>query len=272
MALPAPPPCARLDASPAVGGREGSWETRAGSPGTLAAPPGASARPARPPWPGPQSPRSAPRRRPLVRPGCRPESLPPSPGSRAGLEGRRPPPARASLVLPPSARSARSIPLPPRAPGLAEPVLTRSRGWTAQPGPLPAHPPSPRARPGRTRQEPGRDAPALLGVLSACHLRAVEGRCRGEGEERRRGRKRGGAGFQPDGKAQSAASRVLAPNSGRGEGWERGEKSSPQSNKSEIRENLSCPRGLIAGKYVRRRRGPSPQGLGVTSRWEGVPD
>lgn len=63
---------------PGGGGRGGSWETRAGSPGTLAAPPGASARPARPPRPGPQRPRGAPRRRPLARPGCGPEP-PPSP-------------------------------------------------------------------------------------------------------------------------------------------------------------------------------------------------
>lgn len=54
-------------------------------------------------------------------------------------------------------------------------------------------------------------------------------------------------------------------------GVERGEKS-PSKQKSEIRENLSCPRGLIAGKYPRRHLGLSPQGQGGTCRWEGVPD
>lgn len=53
-------------------------------------------------------------------------------------------------------------------------------------------------------------------VPATCALRKVG--AAGEGQERRRGRRRGGAGSRPDGKAQSAASRVLAPNSV-GWGW-----------------------------------------------------
>lgn len=172
---------------PCSGGRGGSWETKAVSPGTLAAPPGASARPARPPLPGPQRPSRAPRQRPLARLGRRPEPPPrrpstpaPLPGSQSRLEEGRRPPARPRFARPSSlARSAPSIPLPPRAPGLSEPVLTRSRGWTAQPGPLPALPP--RARRGCTSQAPGRDAPVLPGALGPRHPLAREGRC---GEER----------------------------------------------------------------------------------------
>lgn len=209
---PRPPPRARLDASPAAGaGRQ--LGNQSGLPGD----PGGPSRRLRAAGPAPlaratESPQRAPTeatRTPRL-PARVAAVLPRLTGRiGSGQTASRPRPCR------PSSQRARG-PVHPSSSSGARPCGARPdpvTRWTAQPGPLPALPPSPRARPGRTRQEPGRDAPALLGVLSACHLRAVEGRCGGEGEERRRGRRRRGAGSQPDGKAQSAASRVLAPNS-----------------------------------------------------------
>lgn len=265
-----PPPCG--------GGRGSSWETGAGSPGTL----GGSSR--RRLAAGP-----APGRAHAVL-AARPPARAPTGSTRPLRAGRpEPPPSTparptdqiAGRHITPRARLSRSFlpalalaPLPQlrlrRFPssssgaGLAEPVLTRSRGRTAQPGLLPARPPSPRARRGCARQEPRRDAPVFSGVLSPRHLLAWEGRCReGEAVERRRG---GGAQSRRD------------PHPTRGEGKEplppgswsqtpgRREVRSPPLNPDKVKfeKTCPCPRGLVAGKYPGMRLGPGPQGQGST--------
>ena len=263
---------------PAVGAGEAAGKPERAPRGPWAVPPGAASRPARPPagpTPSPWPARPpAPRRGALAHPGPAGPSPrpPPQPGPLTRSQGdtfRRarashgPSPQRAPSPPSPNSGSV-DPPLPPLGPGLAEPVLTRSRGRTAQPGLLPARPPSPRARRGCARQEPRRDAPVLSGVRSPRHLLAWEGRCReGEAVERRRGgggRSRGGNRIQHEGKARSPSPGVLVPNSGE----ERGEKSPLNPDKVKFENTCPCPRGLVAGKYPGVRLGPGPQGQGST--------
>lgn len=252
MALAPPPTHAPPARTPALrwGPGKAAGKPERAPQGPSAAPPGAARGRPGPLGRGPLRPRGAARRRALARPSrparapatqagegvAGPSTLPARPTAQIGRR-QTAPPARAPLaVLPPCA-----CPPPRRSPSSSSGALprgarpdpvTRASG-TARTSPCPTFS---RARRGRTRQEPGRDAPALPGVLSRCHLLAGEGRCReGEGAERRRGPE-GGEGPVPNPKGRQSAPPpgVLVPISR----VERGEVPS-QSGKGEIRENLS---------------------------------
>ncbi|XP_019322515.2 vinexin isoform X1 [Panthera pardus] len=155
------------------GPRKAAGKPERAPQGPSAAPPGAARGRPGPLGRGPQLPRGAPRRRALARPG-RPAGAPAPQAGEAQIGGRQTaPPARALVaVLPPCA-----CPRPGRSPSSSSRALPRGAGpdpvtragGTARTSPCP---PSSRARRGRTRQEPGRDAPALPGVLGPLHLLA----------------------------------------------------------------------------------------------------
>lgn len=159
--------------------------------GPSAAPPGAAR--------GRPAPSAGGHRVPVARPdgghshapAGRPEP-PPRRLERSRLEGRRlrRPPARLSRSsLPARALGPVDPLLPPRAPCLAEPVLTRSRGRAAQPGLLPALPPRgpAAAAPGRNWAEmpPPSRASSVRATCSLGKVGAAKGRGR-----------RGGGGSQ----------------------------------------------------------------------------
>lgn len=191
---------------PCGGGRDRQLGNPSGLPGDprrpLPAPPpagpapsaGAPASPPRPARPGPDGGHShapAAARRPDGREALR----------------RRP---RPSLPVLPARALGPSVPRFPlgRGPRGARPdPVTRAAG-TARTA---ACPPSLRARRGRARQEPGRDAPALQGVPGPRHLLSGEGRCR-EGEEAGAAVPEGPAP-DPKGRQRAPPPGVLVPNS-----------------------------------------------------------
>lgn len=219
---PRPTPALRWGRGKQLGNRSGL----PGDPGPpLPAPP--RGRPG--PRQGPRRPRGPPARTPTgsslaLRPFGAP-ALHPSPAQGPDHRERHTPPAR--LPAPrashgPSSQRSPSSPLlrPRRYPssssgarprGARPDRVTRADG-TARISPCP---PSPRARRGRARQEPRRDAPVssrASAVPSTCSPGKV-----GAPEERRRGLQSGrNPHSKPGGTREAPPSRVLVPNSGGG--------------------------------------------------------
>lgn len=245
-------PRPHLDASPAVGAAEGSWEPGRAPRGPSAAPPGAAARPARPPHAGATaSPRRGPTKAPRTPPAGRAPAPAPrrashSPDRTEGSASRAFLPARPSASRSPSSSSRGQ----PR--GARPDQVTRT---DAQPGLLPALPP--RGPAAAAAAAPGGSRAAMLLPSRAC---AAPATCSlgkvGAGKERRRGAVRGGPAPNPrEGLRALPPPGVLVPNSG----MERGENSTPLSKKKKFEKTCPCPRGPVAGKYLGEPLGPSPK-------------